>query len=299
MKLSTKLKMNILKATLLSLIITFFLIINFANALDYNIPKTDQEWNAKVSKLKWKTGPGYISHKKAKASIYFNKEYWVLEGEDARQILYWNNGLEIPTDIYAENVEKGYYYDFEFSDSGLIKIDDWEKINANDFIKEKRETAKQNNPSRQAKGLSTITNIKWNEKPTLDRQNNQVYYSLLVTWSDGQQSIDSKILTLGRRGYTTITLVSSPESYSPALLKSMSKNYQYGKNEKYTDWKSGDKVAALGIGALLASSLGLKAVKPGLLAVILGFLKKFWFIIFLPFIALGNVFKKMFSKGKK
>ena len=301
MKLSKRFKMNALKTILVSLFLTFFLIINFANAFDYSVPQTDKEFSEKVSKLKWKKGPGYIKHDEAKASIYFNDEYYVLKGEDARQILYWSNGVEIPTDIYAENLKKGYYYDFKFKNSGLIKIDDWAKVNANDFIKERREIAKENNPIRASKGLATIKSMQWNEKPTLDKRNNQVYYSILVKWSDGQSSIDSKIITLGRRGYTEISLVSSPQSYSPFLLKDMSKKYNYNKDEKYTDWKSGDKVAAVGIGALLATSLGLKAVKPGVLAVILGLLKKFWFVILIPFLALGSFVKRLFkgkSKGK-
>ena len=301
MKLSKRSKMNALKTILVSLFLTFFLIINFANAFDYSVPKTDKEFTEKIAKLKWKKGPGYISHDKAKASIYFNDEYYVLKGEDARQILYWNNGVEIPTDIYAENTKRGYYYDFKFRESGLIKIDDWAKVNANDFIKERRTIAKENNPARASKGLETVASMQWNEKPTLDKRNNQVYYSILVKWSDGQSSIDSKIITLGRRGYTEISLVSSPQSYSPILLKDMSKKYKYNKDEKYTDWKSGDKVAAVGIGALLATSLGLKAVKPGVLAVILGLLKKFWFVILIPFLALGSFVKRLFkgkSKGK-
>lgn len=299
MKLSTSTKMKILKTILASLFITFFVVINFANAFDYNVPKTDKEWKEKLSTLKWKQGPGYIEHEEAKAKIYFNDQYFVLKGEDARQILYWSNGVQISTDIYAENVKKGYYYDFKFHNSGLVKINDWANVDAGDFIKEKREIAKSNNPTRESKGLPTIKGMKWNEKPTLDRNNNQLYYSISVDWSDGHTSIDSKILTLGRRGYTEISLVSSPDNYSPILLKDMSRKYDYSQNEKYTDWKTGDKVAAAGIGALLASSLGLKAVKPGVLKVILGLLKKFWFVILIPFLAFGSFLSGLFNKKPK
>lgn len=299
MKLSSRSKMNILRAILFSLIVSFFLIINFANAFDYNIPKTNKEWDQKIAQLKWKTGPGFINHDEAKAKIYFNDKYMILKGEDARQLLYWNNGVEIPTEVYAFNRQAGYYFDFKYNDSGYVKIDDWKNVDPAKFLKSMKENAKKNNPKRQAKGMGTVSNIEWNEEPTLDRKNNQVYYSMIVTWSDGERSIDSKILSLGRRGYTKITLVSSPKNYSHLLLKDMSRNYKYNKEEKYTDWKSGDKVAAIGIGSLLAASLGLKALKPGILAVILGLLKKFWFIIFLPFIALGSFFKNLFSKKDK
>jgi len=52
MKLSKRFKMNALKTILVSLFLTFFLIINFANAFDYSVPKTDKEFTEKIAKLK-------------------------------------------------------------------------------------------------------------------------------------------------------------------------------------------------------------------------------------------------------
>ena len=61
----------------------------------------------------------------------------------------------------------------------------------------------------------------------------------------------------------------------------------------YSNFKTGDKIAAVGIGALLATTLGVKALKPGLLVGLALLLKKFWFIILLPFVFIG----KLFSSG--
>ena len=80
--------------------------------------------------------------------------------------------------------------------------------------------------------------------------------------------------------------------------ENLSKMHKFNETKEYKDWKAGDKVAAAGIGALLATTLGVKYLKPGLLAVAAVFLKKFWFIIFLPFIWLFKLFSGS-SKKKK
>ena len=46
-----------------------------------------------------------------------------------------------------------------------------------------------------------------------------------------------------------------------SLLLSLSKIHKFNSTKEYKDWKSGDKIAAAGIGALLATTLGVKALK--------------------------------------
>jgi len=83
------------------------------------------------------------------------------------------------------------------------------------------------------------------------------------------------------------------------LLLNLSKIHKFNTAKEYKDWKSGDKVAAAGIGALLATTLGVKALKPGIIAAGLLLFKKFWFIIVLPFIWLGKLFTGSDKKKKK
>ena len=86
--------------------------------------------------------------------------------------------------------------------------------------------------------------------------------------------------------------------YQEQMLLNLSKIHKFNDTKEYKDWKAGDKVAAAGIGALLATTLGVKALKPGLIAAGLLLLKKFWFIIFLPFIWLGKLFTGSSKKRK-
>ena len=68
---------------------------------------------------------------------------------------------------------------------------------------------------------------------------------------------------------------------------------------KHSDYKSGDKIAAVGIGGLVAGSLGVKSLaKAGVLAKILPFLVKFWWVILAPIVGLIGIFSNR-KKGEE
>ena len=63
------------------------------------------------------------------------------------------------------------------------------------------------------------------------------------------------------------------------------------RDSKHTDYKSGDKVAAVGIGGLVAGTLGVKALaKAGAFAKLLPLLLKFGWILLIPLAFVGKLF---------
>ena len=61
----------------------------------------------------------------------------------------------------------------------------------------------------------------------------------------------------------------------PTEIDKVVKNFKYNQGSQYMTFKSGDKIAAYGVGALVAGSLGIKGLaKTGALAAILAFAKK-------------------------
>jgi len=277
-----------------------FLFIAFnALAIDKNIPKTNEEWDKAWASLNWKKGPSVVNYNQANSKINIPSNFEILEGKEAHQMLYWLNGVDFSyVDVYAfgQNSEQ---YMFYYTDSGYVKTDDWTDVDPDKFIKEIRENYKVSNDTRQQNGQPTVLNVTWKKKPYLDGTYNSVYYALNVTWSDNSSTVEGTAIILGREGYTTGSYVGGNLGYQEQMLLNLSKIHKFNTAKEYKDWKSGDKVAAAGIGALLATTLGVKALKPGIIAAGLLLLKKFWFIIFLPFIWLGNLFKDSGKKKKK
>jgi len=268
-------------------------------AIDRNIPNTNEEWDRALKSLNWKEGPSNINFNKANSKINISSNFSILEGADAQQLLYWFNGTSFDyVNIYAVDSDDAQYM-FSYTDSGYVKTDDWVDVDPNKFIKQIKENYKISNETRKKNGQATVLDVSWKKKPYLDGNYNSVYYALNVNWSDNTSTTEGTAIILGRDGYTEAKYVAGGKGYQEQLLLNLSKMHKFNATKEYKDWKSGDKVAAAGIGALLATTLGIKSLKPGIIAAGLLFLKKFWFIIFLPFIWLGNLFKGSGKKKKK
>jgi len=282
------------------LVILVFLIIPFKSfSINKNIPKTEEELLQAINNLPWETGPLVYNYNLANSKINISGDFSILRNEDAHQMLFWLNGTEFSyVDMYAMSDIDASQLLFSYTDSGYVKTDDWTKVDPDKFIKEIRENYKLSNETRKKNGQPTIMDVTWNKKPYLDDTLNSVYYALNVEWSNNTSSVEGTAIILGREGYTTANYVGGDQGYNESMLLNLSKMHKFNATKEYKDWKSGDKVAAAGIAALLASTLGVKFLKPGILAVVAIFLKKLWFIIFIPFIWLFKVFTGS-SKKKK
>ena len=263
---------------LLSLV---FLLIPFKSfSINKNIPNSDEELIQAINNLPWETGPLVYNYNLANSKINISGDFPILRNEDAHQMLFWLNGTEFSyVDMYAMSDIDASQLLFSYTDSGYVKTDDWTKVDPDKFIKEIRENYKLSNETRKKNGQPTIMDVTWNKKPYLDDTLNSVYYALNVEWSNNTSSVEGTAIILGREGYTTANYVGGDQGYSESMLLNLSKMHKFNATKEYKDWKSGDKVAAAGIAALLASTLGVKFLKPGILAVVAIFLKKFWFII--------------------
>ena len=276
----------------LLLLILVFLLIPFKSfSINKNIPNSDEELIQAINNLPWETGPLVYNYNLANSKINISGDFSILRNEDAHQMLFWLNGTEFSyVDMYAMSDIDASQLLFSYTDSGYVKTDDWTKVDPDKFIKEIRENYKLSNETRKKNGQPTIMDVTWNKKPYLDDTLNSVYYALNVEWSNNTSSVEGTAIILGREGYTTANYVGGDQGYSESMLLNLSKMHKFNATKEYKDWKSGYKVAAAGIAALLASTLGVKFLKPGILAVVAIFLKKFWFIIFIPFIWLFKVF---------
>ena len=284
--------------SLVFLITLFFSAKSFS--IDKNIPQTEEEWFKAMNSVPWEDGPLVFNYNEANSKIDISNEFSILQGEDAHQMLFWLNGTSFAyVDMYAVNDTDSSQYLFFYTDSGYVKTDDWTDVDPDKFIKDIKENYKASNATREQNGQPTITNVTWKKKPYLDGVYNSVYFALNVTWSNNTSTVEGKAIILGREGYTTASYVGGTDGYKEQMLLNLSKIHKFNSTKEYKDWKSGDKVAAAGIGALLATTLGVKALKPGIIAAGLLLLKKFWFIIFLPFIWLGNLFKNSGKKKKR
>lgn len=284
-----------LKKIFLFLLLFFYCPIIYA--IDLTIYEGDQYWE-KVDSLNWINGPATVKHLN-QGTIKIDSNQTALVGEEARQMIYWINGVQYNIDVFVQELD-GSYTDYSFDNSGYVKLDDWKDVNPDKFLKELQSGKEESNKQRKAKGFNTITSIEWFREPTLNKEKNTVSYATNVTFSDNSSSINAALLILGRYGYAEATVVARIEKFNLSgsqILDSVISNYDFVEQKKYTNFSTGDKVAAAGIGGLLAASMGVKAFKAGGIAALLLILKKAWFVLLIPFIFAWGFIKRLFSKS--
>ncbi len=277
-----------------------FIIILFSTNLraieKKQIVDNNDEWSRKINTLKWYNEENSkdidikIPGSKAKIKIYEGEMY--LLGQDIDQYDWWaygkseaNDAIRIFTNEYSYTIRKPI-------NDGYVKIDDWSDVSPEELIKGLRDANKD-----QGDGLSYAKEIQWIYKPSLDKEKNLVNYSYKVVWNNDSITMESKNIILGRGGHIDQIFVFSDLSNTKDnadFAKVASSDTTFDAGFTYKDFKSGDKVAAVGIGALVATSLGVKALKgAGGAAAAGGFLlilKKLWWVILAPLVFIGKLF---------
>lgn len=280
-------------------LIFFLLIFTHIQALEKKLLK-DDEWEKKIGTLNWKNldekeHNAFIKKANAKVLILDN-EIYLDNYKDINQFSWWAYGHGTEKTMVMQIRGTGYDVFLDYRDDGYVKLDDWKNVNSNNLLSELREIAKANAIYLKEKNLDYVNKIDWIYKPTLNQENKSVSYSYKVDWNSGQQSMESKNLILGKKGYLESAFVVAYKKdidlkYESDFSKDFVNGVIFNEGFKHSDYKPGDKIAAAGIGGLVAGSLGVKVLaKTGLLAKLL----KFWWILLAPLAFFGK-----FLSGKK
>ena len=282
-----------MKKFLVGLISIIILFSTNLHAIEKKQIVDDAEWGKKIDTLKWYNEENSKDHTikipSSNANIYIYKREVYLLGQDIEQYNWWaygkyNNDLVLK--VFGN--EYGYIINKPIND-GYTKVEDWSDVSPEELIQGLRDANKN-----KGDGLSYAKEIQWIYKPSLDKEKNLVNYSYKVVWSDDSISMESKNIILGRGGHIDQIFVFSDLSDTKVnadLAKAASSDTTFDAGFSYKDFKAGDKIAAVGIGALVATSLGVKVLK-GAKATggILLLLKKFWWVILAPLAFIGTLF---------
>ena len=282
-----------MKKFLVGLISIIILFSTNLHAIEKKQIVDDAEWGKKIDTLKWYNEENSKDHTikipGSNANIYIYKGETYLLGQDIEQYNWWAYG-KYNNDLVLKVFGNGYSYiiDKPIND-GYTKVEDWSDVSPEELIQGLRDANKN-----EGDGLSYAKEIQWIYKPSLDKEKNLVNYSYKVVWSDDGISMESKNIILGRGGHIDQIFVFSDLSDTKVnadLAKAASSDTTFDAGFSYKDFKAGDKIAAVGIGALVATSLGVKVLKGAkVTGGILLLLKKLWWVILAPLAFIGTLF---------
>ncbi|MBI5691360.1 MAG: DUF2167 domain-containing protein [Verrucomicrobia bacterium] len=196
----------------------------------------------------------------------------------------------------------GYMLFFDYDDTGYVKDEEKDKLDADKLLKTMSENQEAANEGRKRRGWDEVRLKGWATAPHYDTKTNHLKWAIhLASSQDGfkQVWINESIRLLGRGGVMNVTLASSTEGFKAAEVdadKLLASNFGYVAGQRYAEFKAGDKVAAYGLSALVLGGGAVMAAKMGWFAAFGAWLGKAWKGLVFALIAIGAAIKKLWNK---
>lgn len=276
---------------------SLYVVLPFIFALSCLVVGQDQA-KEKGNGIDWQDGPtvgklGNVAEIKVPAGYRFTGQ----EGAKKVMELTQNpvSGKEVGVLIPTTKSDDGprWFVIFEFDEIGYVKDDERDKMDAAALLKSIQEGTEESNKVRKQRGWPSFHVTGWARPPYYDTRTNNLTWAIKGHGDkkDEAETTNLSIRILGRRGSMNIDLVLD-SSAMPAVepeFNALLSNFAYTPGQKYSEFTSGDRIAEVGLTALIAGGAGAVAVKTGLLA-------KLWKLIVVGFVALVGAIKKLFRK---
>lgn len=188
---------------------------------------------------------------------------------------------------------------FEFDDSGYVKDDEKDDLNADALLATMRENQEYSNARRREMGLNELEITGWAVPPRFNDETKNLEWALILrSKQDGGSTINHNTRLLGRKGVMEVTLMCEPEELQGLLpgYQQILAGFAYNPGETYAEFREGDKMAKYGLTALVAGGAAVAAGKMGLFAKLAGFFGKLGKGIVVVIVGVGVALKSLFSK---
>ncbi len=252
--------------------------------------------NHPYDSLNWQVGPtkGTIDNR---ATIHVPDGYVFLGKHDTKKLMEMMQNIPGDNEYVFAPDDLHWFAVFSFRSTGYIKDD--ETLDADSLLETMTEGTKRGNIERKKRGWSTMSILGWRFQPRYDKENNLLEWAFLAKDdSSGEPIINYNTRLLGRKGVMEVVVVADPATLdsSVASFKDAIQKYDYMAGERYADYRDGDRVAKIGLAALVAGGAAAVASKKGFWGAIVSFLvaaKKLVIVAVIGFFAfIGSIFKR-------
>jgi uncharacterized membrane-anchored protein len=251
--------------------------------------------------LHYKTGDVHLAN--GAASLRLSPAWRFLPAADAERVLTtgWGNppgtsalGMIVPAGVSPLD-SAGWGVIVTFRTDGYVKDDDAEDIDYNELMRQMQEDSRADNQERRRLGYPQLNLVGWATRPHYDAATHKLYWAReLAEPGSNYRTLNYDVRVLGRRGVLSLNAVSGMESLGAVErdMQDVLRLVDFEQGHRYSDFTSGDKIAAYGIGALVAGTFAAKAGLFKVLLVGLVAAKKF---LVLVFAAVVGFFRKRFG----
>jgi uncharacterized membrane-anchored protein len=237
-------------------------------------------------------------------TLHVPDNFYYLSPSDSETVLtkVWGNppgagadtlGMLFPAEATPFD-ESAWGVTIQYEEDGNVSDEDADAIDYDDLLSDMQAGTREASKQRVAQGFEPIELIGWASKPYYDKASHKLYWAKEISFGDGpDHTLNYNIRVLGRKGVLVLNFIADMDQKAviDANLDSVLALADFNQGSRYEDFNPDiDKVAAYGIGALVAGKV---AAKAGLFAAALIFLKKFGILIV---VGAGAAFRKIFRR---
>jgi uncharacterized membrane-anchored protein len=266
-----------------------------------------QEFDPEAFNASLKYQSGTVSLRNGLATLNLPEGYRYLDPDQAQRLLVegWGNppgdkplGMIVPAAINPMT-DEGWGVIITYTEDGYVEDGDAAKIDYDEMLTEMQTATREGNAERVEAGYSPMELVGWAERPHYDAAAHKLYWARELrvdTFSTHTLNYDVRVL--GRQGVLSLNAIAGMQQL-PTVQRDMQGvlNFvEFNEGNRYADFSDGDKVAAYGIGALVAGKV---AVKAGFFKILLAALlagKKF---LVIGVIAIGAFLRRLLGGGDK
>jgi len=163
-----------------------------------------------------------------------------------------------------------------------------------------QQAARDSKGAREKQGYPAIEIVGWAAPPHYDAASNKLYWARELNFANAREhTLNYDIRVLGRGGYLSFNAVAG--MHQLAMVKERMPQVldmaEFDAGQRYADFNSStDKIAAYGIGALVAGAI---AAKAGLFAKLLVLLLAFKKVVIVGFLAVAAAVRKFFKRSER
>jgi uncharacterized membrane-anchored protein len=257
------------------------------------------QYDSIENSVKYERGSLTLNNKTINVSVA--KGFKFVNGKDARTILekYYHNppdesvlGLIFPEDrgVFTDS---SYFFIITYSDMGHVDDDDAEDMNYEELLTELKNDAVAANAEREKLGYRKAWIVGWASQPYYDKDKKVLHWAKEVKFDgDSTNTLNYDVRVLGRAGVLVLEAVAGIEQLKEvkANINNIFGMVSFADGNKYENFDSGvDKVAAVGIGGLIAGKILAKA---GFFALLI----KFWKVLAVGVVAAIAAIRKFFTR---
>lgn len=255
--------------------------------------------SGQVPQVDWIEGPGTVGLGHDLAILSLDFEYLFANASDTRKLMQsiGNPVSSRETGLIAPKNGDPWYIVFEYDPVGYIKDDEKADLDADAIFESIREATEYSNQQRIKQGFSTVKLIGWQIEPHYDENAHNLVWALLGE-ENGEKIVNYNTRLLGRQGYMSVVLVTSLNEFQSLIgnVNGILDGFSYKQGKSYAEYVKGDKLAKIGLTALVAGGAAAAASKFGIFKMLAKGGKAVFIAILAVLSAIWAILKSIFKR---